>query len=148
MSRPEKKKTTSWYEEACDRMVREKKKLAQIATEMQMDMTTEEAFALEHNPMFQKALWAARHKFYQELANNPERSKQSAVGQMIFAIQGLMEKGDWDKAVEAILKLAKLEGWIGADSNVNVFTELRGEQFEELKKRAMEKLKNLQVGSA
>jgi hypothetical protein len=140
MGRLKKAQSTTWYEDAADRMIRERKKLPQICSEMGLDLTPAEALEMENKPLFQKAIWVARHKFYQELALNPERTKQSALGQMIFAIEGLMAKGEWDKVVDAVLKLAKLEGWIGADSNVNVFTALRGEQFEELKQKALAQL--------
>lgn len=131
----------SWYADAADRMVREGKSLPQVLSELMVSTTTEEAQAIFKTRKFQTLLWTARHKYHQELAQNPERTKQAALGQMVICIQGLMEKGEWDKAVEAILKLAKVEGWVGAETSVNVFQELKGEQFEELKRRALERLK-------
>jgi hypothetical protein len=54
---------------------------------------------------------------------------------MEVLIDCLMREGEYDKAAAAIEKLGKLEGWVGGDSNVNVFAGLSARDIAEARER-------------
>ena len=56
-------------------------------------------------------------------------------GQLVFAIGKLIEKGQEDKAVTAIMALAKFEGWTSDGANVNVFNDLTQTDLAALRKK-------------
>jgi hypothetical protein len=129
------KEVQSWYEKAADKMVRENKMLVQVANEMELAITSRELLNIEKTKAFQQILWTARNAYYKEIASDPERTKYSMLGAMTLIVQKLMEEGKWDKAAEAILKLAKIEGWVGTEGNINVFAGLSDKQLEEIERK-------------
>ena len=66
------------------------------------------------------------------------RTKEAVLGRQEFLIQKLIESGDYDKAAQANVKLAQMEGWTGADSQVTIFAGLTAKDIEEAKKRLQE----------
>jgi len=129
----------AWKQRAAEQMARQGMGMRQAAQEQGMALTAEEAEGLFRQKVFQRLLWIERNKYYKELASDPNRTKQSAIGLMWLSIQKLAEQGDWDKALEGLLKLAKVEGWVGAEGQTNVFATLSAKDFEEIKKE-MQKL--------
>lgn len=130
----------SWFGKVAEIMVREQKNIQQAAMECDVDLTSEELRALEKRKAFQQVLWTERHRFFQELASDPNRSKTSLLGQMLFLTQKLIEEGEYDKALEGLMKLAKIEGFVGPEQQVNIFGGLSPKDLEEAKKRLNERL--------
>jgi hypothetical protein len=124
-------------------MVEREKDIWQAATELELGLTSEECLKLSKNKIFQQILRSERTKLYNELARDPQRSKDTLVGKAIFAIEKLLEQESYDKALTGILNLAKIEGYVGADTNVNVFSGLNSKDMETLKA----KLKQQQDGT-
>jgi len=133
MARPSKGAET-WYEKAADIMVRESKPLRQAATELGLDLTNEEIVNIERRKSFQQTLWAARSKFYNDLAHNPDRSKSTTIGTMLFLAQRLIEEKQYDKAAEVLFKAAKVEGHVGSESTTNIFN-LTPQELEDVRKK-------------
>lgn len=100
-----------------------------------MVLTAEAATNLSNRKSFQKILWAARHRFYRELDEDPTRDRKAAVGMLWLAAHKLSEEGSWDKVGETIFKLARIENWISGEQQVSVFAELKPKEIAELKKR-------------
>lgn len=140
MARPV-KSAEAWYEKAAEIMVREEKSLRQAAMELDLPLTTEECANIERRKTFQKALWAARHKFYKDLSSDPERNKNSVLGQLVFLAQKLIEEREYDKAAEVLFKLAKVEGHVGGENNINIFGNLTPQDIEAERKRIEGQLK-------
>ena len=76
-----------------------------------------------------------RNLYYKELANDPSLTRTAVKGQLVFAITKLLEKGMEDKAVAAIMNLAKLEGWTTDQANVNIFNDLNQKDIDALRKK-------------
>lgn len=124
-----------WFRKAAEKVAREGKSFLHVLDEMKIDgMRPQEADELYRSKSFQTVLRAERHRYANELANDPQFSKNTAIGMMMIAIQKLMEEGEWDKALEGITKLSKLTGWQGMDTQVAVFGDLKGKEFEQLRK--------------
>lgn len=130
----------SWFARAAEKMVREEKTLYLVAQELELQLTTRECENIARTKAFQKVLWEARNVYHKELANDPSRNKNSLVGTMLMAANKLMEEGKYDKAAEVLFKLARIEGYVGAESQVTVIGSLSQAEIdkakEEIKKRA------------
>lgn len=132
-----------WYEKAARAIVREEKTLYAWANENKLGLTSTECANIARTKEFQAALRAERNKFYKELATDPDRSRNVAVGQLIFAISKLLEAEQYDKAVSSLAQLFKVEGWTSDQAQINVFNELNAKDIEGLKRRLQEaKAKN------
>lgn len=128
-------KFESWFQKAAERMVRQGVSLPAAVCDLEIpDITSSEARAIESNPKFQKVLWAERHRFYAEIANDPARTKNAAIGQLVLIVEKLMGEGKLKDASEAILKLAKVQGWVGEAATVNVFGNLSDKELRDLEK--------------
>jgi len=106
---------------------------AQAARQVGLEWTEKECEKITRRPEFKRILREEKYKHASEVANTPGRNKSSAIGMMQVAIENLLSEGEWDKAVAAIEKLAKLEGWMGSDSNINIFAGLTAKEIEEQK---------------
>lgn len=125
-------------------MVENEKDIFVAATELELGLTSEECVRVTKNKIFQKLLRSERTKVYNELARDPQRSKDTLVGKALFAIDKLLELEHFDKALTGILSLAKIEGYVGNDTNVNLFSGLSTKDMEQLKV----KLKQNQDGAS
>jgi len=125
----------AWYRPAAELMARNSLSLKQAVSELKVQITPEECELVSRRKEFQQILREERNKFHTEVADQPGRNKSTALGMMQVAIEKLMVEGEWDKAVAAIEKLAKLEGWVGSDSNINIFSGLTARDIAEAKER-------------
>lgn len=116
-------------------MIREMKSLATVVDELEIPgLGAKEMLRIERSEAFQAALRAERHKYANEVANDPKLGKSTAIGMMMLAVERLMLEGEWDKALEGLQKLSKLAGWQGVDNQVNIFADLKGKEIEDLKR--------------
>lgn len=123
----------SWFQDAVEAYVREGKPLRQFVVERGLEISGADCDKIFGSKRFQEALWAERAKYSAEIANTPGRDKTSLVGLTHLLIYKLIEQGDFDKAVNAIEKLAKIEGFLGADTNISVFAGLTANDIEKAK---------------
>lgn len=128
----------AWYERAAEIMVRTGKTLRQAVGDLiekgeKLSITSQECEDLESSKAFIQVLQLTRNRMYKEIADSPLRGKSVAVGQLSFLIDRLMEQKQWDKAGEVILKLAKVEGWVGAEAEVNVFAGLNAKDLKDIR---------------
>jgi len=123
-----------WFRKAAEKVVREQKNFLLVLDELKIDgMRPQEADEVFRSKAFQTVLRQERLRYANELASDPQLSKNTAIGMMLIAIQKLFEEGEWDKALEGVTKLSKLTGWQGAEASVNVFTELTGKDLDAIK---------------
>ena len=59
----------------------------------------------------------------------------------LAAVQKLLEGEQYDKAVTALVALAKLEGWTSDQAQLNIFNDLNAKDIEGLKKKLQDKMK-------
>ena len=131
-----------WYQKAAARMVREGKSLFQVMVDSSEPLKQDEAKKIELTKEFQRTLWVERNKYYNEIANEPSRTKAAAIGLMYSLVHKLMLDGDYKDALEGMLKLAKVEGWVGTEGNVNIFHEVTTKDLEEAKRQVEELVKS------
>jgi hypothetical protein len=110
-----------WFERVAARMVQEGKSFEQAVTEENVYMKSDEAQRHFKRASFQRCLRQARHRFHKEIAQDPERTKSTLIGQLQVCADKLMVEGNFDKAAEVLLKISKIEGWVGPDQNIQVF---------------------------
>ena len=132
--------TQSWYEKAAVAIVRNEATLFQYANLNNLGLTSRECENVARTKEFQAVLRAERNKFYKELSTDTSRSRNTAIGQLLFAITKLLEGEQYDKAVAAIAQLFKAEGWTSDQAQLNIFNDLNAKDIEGLKKKLQEKL--------
>lgn len=130
----------SWFQRAAEKMVREEKNLYAVAQELELALTSRECDNLSRTKAFQRVLWDERTKYHKELANDPNRNKNSLIGNMLLAAERLMGEGKYDKAAEVLFKLARIEGYVGAESQVTVIGSLSQEDIDKAKVEVRKKL--------
>ena len=138
-----------WWAEAVDLMARCNLSLREAAAELGIDLTIEEAEKIKDRKLFQRALEDAKIAFYAEIGCNPKLSKEVIVGQVYKLANVLAEEGEAYKATDALLKLAKIRGWVGnePDSVWDIFKDLTDKDFQQLR-REIEERKEAQEQAA
>lgn len=136
MARPE--KITNWEIEAVELMARTGLSLTQAVAEMGLDITSEECDRTLRRKSFNKLLWEHRHRYFNQLANDPSFKKDTIIGKLVSLAQRLEDNGDYDKAAEAILKAAKVAGFVGPESTVSVFGELSQSDLDAIRRKVEE----------
>lgn len=114
-----------WHLEAIALMAQSGCSLIQAATELGVKCSHEEAATLLRRLSFQRLLWEARHRYFASLGSDPNFKKDTAIGKLLGLAQKLEEVEKFDAAAEVVFKIAKMSGWVGPESTVNVFGELK-----------------------
>lgn len=122
MSRPT--KLEDWHNLAVELMARTGCSLKQAATELALPVSTEECALLLRRAGFQRLLWEARHRYFADLASDPNFKKDTMIGKLIMLAQKLEEEGKHADASDVWFKIGKTQGWVGPESTVSVFGEL------------------------
>jgi hypothetical protein len=118
-------------------MVQNQQSFAQAVKELKLPLEGYECDVLQKRADFKKILRQEKYAHHTEVAATPGRSKANILGMMQIAIDNLMAEGEWDKAISAMEKMAKLENYVGPDS-VNIIAGLTARDIAE----AREKLQN------
>jgi hypothetical protein len=124
-----------WYQKAAAKMAREGKTLFQVSNEIDLGLTSKECIDLERDKEFGVCYRGERLKYYKELASDPNRSKESLVGQMFFLADSLMNKDQLDKAATILVNAAKLLGYMDSTQNINIFGNLSQQDLEATRAR-------------
>lgn len=127
--------TDAYLQPAIDLMVRQGISLRQAASLAGIVLTEKDCENLERRKSFNRLLWETRNQYWAELSRDPNYSKDSAIGQLITLAQKLTEDGSYDKAAEVVFKAAKIQGWTGNETQVNVFGQLTAKEFSELREK-------------
>lgn len=138
------KKNEGFLGKLAEKMVRENKPILVAANELEIDMPSRDVLNIERRKSFQQLLWAEKHKFHKELAQDANRNKSVLIGQMVYIIDELMKVGKFKEAAEAILKLAKIEGYVGTEGTVNIIEGLSAIEMENVRRELMKKADNIQ----
>lgn len=124
-----------WYEAACDAIIREGKNLFAFSNEKDLGLTVRECTGVYQTKHFQEVLRVRRNIYFKELANDSSLTRAAVKGQLVLAISKMLEREQYDKAANAIMQLAKLEGWTSDGTNVNVFNELTHADLVKLREK-------------
>ncbi len=128
-------KTEDWHLEAADLMARTGASLSQAVTQLGLIKSMDECNALWRRSTFQRVLWEARHRFFNEIGTNPNFKKETAIGRLLTLAQKLEVEGKFDAAAEVVFKIAKMNGWTGPESTVNVFGDLSQKDIDSIRKK-------------
>lgn len=100
-----------------------------------MGLTARECENVQKTKLFQETLRTRRNIYHKEIAGDSSFSRAAAKGQLMVAINKMMEKEQYDKAAAAIMNLAKLEGWTSDGTSVNVFADLTATDLAKLREK-------------
>jgi hypothetical protein len=130
-----------WIPQACELMVKYDLSLRQAAAELGQDISVEEAEALRDRKLFKECLEEKRLAYYSEIGTNPKLTKDAIVGQLYRLAERLAADREDYKSADTLLKLAKVQGWVGdaePDTLWKTFSKLNYAELEEVKKRLKE----------
>lgn len=116
-------------------MARSGLSLKQAADELEVEYNSDQCYRVLRTVAFQKILFQERARWFTELGRDPSYTKDSAVGKLLALSQKLEETGEFDKSAEVILKVAKLQGWMSPDSQINVFGELSQKDLDAIREK-------------
>ncbi len=104
-------KTEDWHLEAADLMARTGASLSQAVTQLGLIKSMDECNALWRRSTFQRVLWEARHRFFNEIGTNPNFKKETAIGRLLTLAQKLEVEGKFDAAAEVVFKIKRIYHW-------------------------------------
>ena len=133
MARPIKEEP--WHLEAAQNMARTGNSLKQACTELEVEITNEDATLLLRRASFNRLLWQERHRYFRELAADPNFTQDTVIGKLMNLALKLEDEGEHDKAAEVYLKLSKIRGRVGPESQVSVFGELSQRDLDSIRKK-------------
>jgi hypothetical protein len=120
-------------------MAREGITLREAATRLKVPIGSEEAANLFRTKGFQRLLRSERNRYYLEVGQDVEWRRKTAIGMLLHCVQQLISNGEFDKAAEVILKASRVEGWLGAETQVSVFNSLSQKDLETIRTKIVER---------
>lgn len=120
----------AWYAKACTKMVREGKPFFAVSNEMDLGLTKAQCLEIEILTDFQTVLRGERYKYYREIAQDQNRSKNTNIGNLLFCADELMRKGQHKDAANVIMNVMKAEGQLEDKTTVNVFGDISHKDLE------------------
>lgn len=103
-----------WMLEAINLMVRQNLSLRQAAQQLGVEITPQQADNIGGRIRFQDALESARLSYYADVGSDYRLSRDAVVGQIFKLAERLAsDREDYKAAVDALLKLSKIKGWVG-----------------------------------
>jgi len=106
-----------WMLEAINLIVRRILTLRQAAQQLGVDITPQQADNISGRIRFQDALEEARLAYYAEVGSNPRLTKEVITGQLYKLAERLAADREDYKAADAVLKPAKVQGWINGEGS-------------------------------
>ena len=130
-----------WMLEAIELMIRENLSLRQAASQLGVEITPQQADNISGRIRFKDALDDARLAYFTEIGSNPRLTKEVVVGQLYQLATRLASDREDFKAADALLKLAKIQGWMGyePDSLHKALSALTQDDIDQLKSEIREK---------
>lgn len=114
-------------------MIRETKSLFMVSNELDLGLTAKQCDDLLRDTEFQATLRGEKNRYYKELAQDPQRSKQSNIGNLLFLADQLILAKSYDKAANVIMNVMKAEGQLEDKTTVNVFGDLSHKDLETMR---------------
>jgi hypothetical protein len=124
-----------WMLDAIQLMIRENLSLRQAAAQLGIEITPQQADNISGRIRFKDALDEARLAYFTEIGSNPRLTKDAVVGQLYQLATRLAADREDFKAADALLKLAKIQGWMGyePDPLQKAFAALTQEDIDQLR---------------
>jgi len=125
-----------WIPQACELMVKYDLSLRQAAEELGEEISIDEASGFSTRKLFKEVLEKARLAHYAEIGSNPKLNKNAVVGQLYKLAEKLAADGEDYKTADSLLKLAKVQGWMGAEPDAlwDGLSKLSQQDIDEVKK--------------
>lgn len=130
---PRPKKSETWYSQAIDLMLRDRLDLMRAAQLLGVELLPEEAATHQRRRAFRELYDQAARDYFESKSSVTQHTKQALVGRMLDAVDRLLILDKFADASEILFKIAKVEGWVGAETSINLFQELSGKDISEMR---------------
>jgi hypothetical protein len=131
-------KLENWLIEAAEVMARNGVSLHEAAGILGVTVESDYCDTVLKRKSFNRLLWESRHRYFNQLANDPNFKKDTIIGKLVSLAQKLEDQELYDKAAEALLKAAKVAGFVGPESTVSVFGELSQADLDAIRRKVEE----------
>jgi hypothetical protein len=139
-SAPTPRQCPAWFVQVAEEMARNNSALKVAALDIGVTLDPAEAERIGRRKDFQEILRIERNKYHAAVGNDPTRTKSTVIGMMWIAAERLAREGEHEKSAQVLERVAKIEGWAGADTNVNVFGDLTAKDLNEAQKKLEERI--------
>lgn len=118
--------TEQWLTEVVDLMLSERLPFLAASTILfpERTLSPTDAAAIQRRTSFRNLLAAATRRYYAERGSPADTDKTVLVGSMMDDAKRLRDAGKPKEASEVVASAAKILGYVGADTNVNLFGEV------------------------
>jgi hypothetical protein len=144
MPRP-KRVNAPWLSRAVALVVRLDTTLAAAALEYGHSLSVQQIEEIEKTVEYQKMISVARDKWAEELASDPSHNKRATIGKLKMLAAKLDANAQYEKAADVLLKMSKLENWVGADTNVSVIGGLTAAEMAEVREELQKQKSSVEV---
>lgn len=120
----------AWMRRVAELMARDSISFKEAVIALNLPLTAGECEAVRRRGEFEEILFEETQKFRTLMADSPSATKSAAIGMLLMAAEKLFHQGDYDKAAVVVEKLAKLQGWIGSESNINIIAGMTAKDIE------------------
>jgi hypothetical protein len=134
------KPESEYHQPIAEMMAREGVTLREAATRLRVPIGSEEAANLFRTKAFQRLLRGERNRYYLEVGQDAEWRRKTAIGMLLHCVNQLIQNAEFDKAAEVILKASRVEGWLGAETQVSVFNSLSQKDLDLLRTKVKDKI--------
>jgi len=130
-----------WYIDAIKLMIEERLDLATAASHFGQFLGPEDAANHQRRSAFKTLHDRLSKEYYENKSSPAQHSKIRLIGEMRDITQRLLEQGKLKEAADVITQTAKMEGMIGPESTTNIFQQLTGENFANIREALSKKIK-------
>lgn len=132
-------KDEPYFPALAEKMVRTGLDPVEAAEELDLNLTPQDLKGIDKSPVFKAHLGFAQVKIYREIGTDPKRDKDYLIGMGISAAEKLMADSQYKDAMDVILKVAKLMGLVGEDTNINLVGGISPSEFQSILETAKKK---------
>ena len=123
-----------WYDQAIQIMVREGCSLREAVQAAELNVPNEDVVRATRHPAFKQLWHQAWLRHFADVASDPNFKKETVLGKMIDLARKLEAEGAHDKSAEVLFKVAKMQSWVGAENQVNIFGQLSQKDLDSIRK--------------
>lgn len=125
----------SWMRKVAELMARDGNTFREAVTALSLPLTPGECESVRRRGDFEEILFEETQRYRSMLAESPEATKSAAIGMLQMAAERLFSKGEYSQAAVVIEKMARIRGWLGAESNINIIAGMTAKDIAEAKER-------------
>ena len=129
------KEPESWYSRVASLMLVERLDFLQACLVEGIPMSPADALKHQRRRSWRDAWEQQSRAYYEDKSSISAHSKSILKGKMLDNSERLTQAGKFKEAAEVLFQLAKVEGWVGAETSINFWDSLTGADITKLREK-------------